>query len=428
MATIDASIPLRAGAGVQPVDLGGIMNNALALQSARQQGQMNALAMQERQGQMERQNRLRNTIAGLPGDATDDQRIGALRQGGFFDEADKLETGILNRKKTEAEVGSKRAETLGKQLDAMKFLSQGVMANPTPQNATLAIDAFERLTGTPMTEERQKLLQLTTPEQVKAWAAGHALTADKLLPQIQTRNTGATTDTLAIDPLTGQPRVTGSVRNTVSPDAQLQANVTMRGQNMTNERAREANTIARGGKVAENETALRKEFADLPEVKNLKAAFPAFAAVRDAATRNNSQADINLIYGLAKLYDPTSVVREGEYATIANSQAIPEWLKSQAQRLAGGGRLTPETKRQILTEAEGRIASFEQQYTGAQQTYQTVAQRRGLNPENIFTPVGREAEKKSRADVARVANDADYDRLPSGAVFVGPDGVQRRKP
>lgn len=38
-------------------------------------------------------------------------------------------------------------------------------------------------------------------------------------PTIQTRNTGGSTDTLAIDPMTGKVTVTNSVRNTMSPDA-----------------------------------------------------------------------------------------------------------------------------------------------------------------------------------------------------------------
>jgi hypothetical protein len=60
-----------------------------------------------------------------------------------------------------------------------------------------------------------------------------------LAPNVQTRNTGGTTDTLAIDPLTGRPQVTGSVRNTQSPDSVASNAVQIRGQNLTDARARE---------------------------------------------------------------------------------------------------------------------------------------------------------------------------------------------
>ena len=141
-------------------------------------------------------------------------------------------------------------------------------------------------------------------------------------------------------------------------------------------------------KTFENETALRKEFNTLPEVVGYKAAIPAFKAVQDAATRLTPQSDINIIYGIAKLYDPTSVVREGEYATIANSQAIPERIKSLAQQLQGKGKLTPETRAQLMVEARQRIGTLQGEYNGAKSTYEGIAKKRQLDTGNVFAPVG----------------------------------------
>ena len=141
-------------------------------------------------------------------------------------------------------------------------------------------------------------------------------------------------------------------------------------------------------KTFENETALRKEFNTLPEVVGYKAAIPAFKAVQDAATRLTPQSDINIIYGIAKLYDPTSVVREGEYATIANSQAIPERIKSLAQQIQGKGKLTPETRAQLMVEARQRIGTLQGEYNGAKSTYEGIAKKRQLDTGNVFAPVG----------------------------------------
>jgi hypothetical protein len=140
--------------------------------------------------------------------------------------------------------------------------------------------------------------------------------------------------------------------------------------------------------VSKLETDLRKEFNDLPQTKKFINAAPAYNAIVDASTRNNKQADINLVYGLAKLYDPDSVVREGEYDTIARSQTIPEWLKGQAASLTGmGGKLTPATRTQILQEARGRLSSYETEYNAARQTYEGIATQRGANPQNVFVPI-----------------------------------------
>lgn len=149
-------------------------------------------------------------------------------------------------------------------------------------------------------------------------------------------------------------------------------------------RSRDANLIASRGKVIDTSTGLRKEFEDLPEVKGYKMAVPAYKAVVDAATRNTTQSDINLVYGIAKLYDPTSVVREGEYATVAKSPNIPEKIKGYAQYLAGGGRLTEAVKKQIVAEAQGRMQSYEGEFTAARTNYEDIARRAGGDPSLVF--------------------------------------------
>lgn len=175
---------------------------------------------------------------------------------------------------------------------------------------------------------------------------------------------------------------------TNSPDALLGANVTMRGQNMTDARSRDANAISSGNKLTEQETAMRKEFEGLPEVKSYKQAFPAYSGIVDAAKRSTPMADINMVYGLAKLYDPNSVVREGEYATVANSPTIPERVKGWAQYIGGGGKLTDQVKRQILAEAQGRIGSYEAEASKARDSFTGIVKRNGLNPDNVFASFG----------------------------------------
>lgn len=220
-----------------------------------------------------------------------------------------------------------------------------------------------------------------------------AVAPKDLLPNIQTRNTGGSTDTLAVNPLTGMPTMTGSVTNTQSPDNKASVGASYANASAVRDQAQAVRDAAKITTRSSDETGLRKEFADLPEVKKYKNAIPAYQSIVNAAKINNPQADINLIYGLAKLYDPDSVVREGEYDTIANSQSIPEWLKGQAQRLAGGGRLTQETKGQILEQAGIRVGAYKSEVAGAQESYDKIARGRGLDPANVFPAVGGQMAK-----------------------------------
>jgi hypothetical protein len=67
------------------------------------------------------------------------------------------------------------------------------------------------------------------PGQQAAWVRNHLMNSlsgeaklKALMPQMQAINTGGTTNIVAIDPMTGQPTVTGTMQNTVSPDTLVQ--------------------------------------------------------------------------------------------------------------------------------------------------------------------------------------------------------------
>jgi len=225
--------------------------------------------------------------------------------------------------------------------------------------------------------------QTSTPEGFAKWKQGAMLTAEQLIKQ-----TSPDANTVL------QAQV--SRQNNADTNATSRANnaatnaTTQRGQNMTDARQRDQNQINASGKITEASTQLRKEFEQLPEVKNFKQALPAYNGIEDAAARSSPQADINLVYGIAKLYDPNSVVREGEYATVANSPNVPERVKGYIQYVQGGGKLSQKTKDQILTEARSRMQAFEDQYTGARTNYEDIAKRSGGDPTLLFP-----AEQKS---------------------------------
>jgi hypothetical protein len=133
-----------------------------------------------------------------------------------FAESDKAETDMFKS----------RGEVLTKYLGSVNEYATRVMANPDPMIAEASLNAMEQTAKvlglneviSDITAQRQVLARLTTPEQIKQWAAGHALKADKLLPSIQKSNIGGETITEAVDTLTGVPTRTGVVQNTQSPD------------------------------------------------------------------------------------------------------------------------------------------------------------------------------------------------------------------
>jgi hypothetical protein len=146
-----------------------------------------------------------------------------VAQGGRGSKLPGIQKQFADADNAAADVGKKKADTLKEFLGAGKAAMGRVFAMPSLESANAALDEMEqhaRMLGLPTAsigQQRQMLAGFTSADQIKQWAAGQAMAADKLLPTIQTRNTGATTDTLAIDPLSGVGKVTGSVRNTMSP-------------------------------------------------------------------------------------------------------------------------------------------------------------------------------------------------------------------
>lgn len=152
----------------------------------------------------------------------------------------------------------------------------------------------------------------------------------------------------------------------------------------------------------EDADALRKEFAALPEVKNYKEVVPIIKAARNAA--DTPQGDINLIYAAGKIYDPNSVVREGELSLALKSQALQDKLGGYLAQVTGGGRLTPHARQALLAELNTRVKEHESMYGKAKETYSGIAGKRGYKPEDIFVEIGDAAPQKlSKAEEDELA-------------------------
>lgn len=380
----------------EPVNLMAIAGQAQQLQGMQQQNRLADLAFQDRERAQADAMAQREAVKGFGADTTANYNL--LLGTGNLSAAQNYQKGIAEQQKAATEAKAKELETAKQRLDLAGQAFGFVRANPTLDNALTAIGYLEQNgVWSPEQAQQYRATVQSNPQAIPGLAEQAfrtALDTKEQLLKVSNVDTGGQTITQGVDAVTGQVTQLGSLKNTISPDAQLQATTSMSNaqtaasaQREIAQATRDAATVSkRGG----NETDLRKEFASLPEVKKFKDAIPAYQAIVKASQSNNPQADINLIYGLAKLYDPDSVVREGEYGTIANSQAIPERIKSLAQWLAGGGRLTDETKKQIREQAEIRIGAYRSEVDGARQGYEEIARRNGLTPENVFVPIGQQ--------------------------------------
>jgi hypothetical protein len=186
---------------------------------------------------------------------------------------------------------------------------------------------------------------------------------------------------------------------TVSPDTVYSGDITMRGQDMTNARARDANNIAAtntaSGKVGE----LRKEFNALPQVKAYGEVQPVLQSAREAAGTDNAAADLNLIYAAAKIMDPTSVVRESETSMIVATGSPAQKYQGMFNHILGGGRLTAEMRKNLMREVESRGRGYEAGYQSARKAYEGIANKNNIPLDQVFIEPFASASQQPAARV-----------------------------
>jgi hypothetical protein len=175
---------------------------------------------------------------------------------------------------------------------------------------------------------------------------------------------------------------------------------------------------------------MRKEVSNLPEVKRFGEALPIFRSMVQSHGKDSAAADLDYVYGVAKIFDPDSVVREGEMKLVGSAQSLPEDIKGFIKRVAmGEGRLTPEARLRILEVANTRIGELKGSYDQRTGAYKGISERANIRSDDVL-PQMQEMPQLPRAPqkaagAQRVNSVADAMKLPKGTRFIDPNGVER---
>jgi hypothetical protein len=182
-------------------------------------------------------------------------------------------------------------------------------------------------------------------------------------------------------------------------------------------------------------TEFRKEVYALPEVKRYSTALPIFRSMVENAKNPSSAADLDFVYGIAKIFDPESVVREGEMKLVGHAQSIPEAIKGQMEAaVMGRARLTPEARARILETARVRMGELEGSVNTTIEPYKGRADRAKIRHDDVFPQfqplpeVPKAPQEAAPAELPRVKSVSDALKLPKGTRFIDPNGVERVRP
>lgn len=137
--------------------------------------------------------------------------------------------------------------------------------------------------------------------------------------------------------------------------------------------ARDQRTETRdiGETVFKNSTQLRDQFFKLKQVEDYRASIGAYnSALKTADTPAGDQ---SLIVSYAKLLDPGSTVREGEFETTANTDREIGKIKARLAKefgFEGGGLLSSDARNFIRSEIRGLVENrYRPAYDQAREDY-----------------------------------------------------------
>lgn len=111
-------------------------------------------------------------------------------------------------------------------------------------------------------------------------------------------------------------------------------------------------TIATGGEKPLETRPLIKDLRSRVDnfTKDFKQIDAAYRKVSSAS--DNAVGDMSLVFGIMKLLDPGSTVREGEFATAEQARGVPDTVLNIYNKAIKGERLTPAQRQDFKQEAE----------------------------------------------------------------------------
>jgi len=144
-----------------------------------------------------------------------------------------------------------------------------------------------------------------------------------------------------------------------------------------------------------------------------------FITVRDNFSRikqitsgkPNAATDISLVFSYMKMLDPSSTVREGEYATAANAAGIPDQIKNAYNKAKDGQFLTPQQRQSFAAQAAQLYKGQMGSQRDLESQFKDIAKNSNARPDQVVIDYSLEgAEKRRSAAFAKATADLPGDQ------------------
>jgi len=132
---------------------------------------------------------------------------------------------------------------------------------------------------------------------------------------------------------------------------------------------------------------LRAEIAGNETAKNYALIKPSLQAMQKYAQDDTLASDLPFVYELVKVLDPGSVVREGEISLAQGARSPLAKFQGTLSAIAGGSRMTPELKQELLSLAYAKGKALRNEYDAFVKPRLSIAESYGIDPSQLAVPV-----------------------------------------
>ena len=365
------------------------MGNALQIKNLMGAGQLQNLQLQQAQQGMEEQQKLRALFGN--GTTPTAEQVSAISptQGAAY-------------AKTLQEQQVRQQQMLKHDDDLIKsFAAQSREELPTltPQNwgqwRQVQMQRASMLTTPQYRDLAMKNLQ-KMPEQFDPNFINSTLAAGQAAPAGHTRQAGGGLS--LVDPNYQQ----GQIDRALASRPQVTTNT----------------TILPPQKTFENEDKLRADYTANPLVKSAAEMSTAFNMIDSAYKRPSAANDLAMATKYMKILDPTSVVRESEFALAVNATGLLDKTMNYAAAVLEGKKLNPTQRKDFYDSAKAINDAFQAERQKVDDQYSEMATGYGLNPKNVIPSL----RNKPKAAAPAPAPAAQQERVIGGKTYVNVNG------
>lgn len=159
-------------------------------------------------------------------------------------------------------------------------------------------------------------------------------------------------------------------------------------QNKINEANLQIETAKEVAKVKEGSnsgfgasTDLRKEFNTRVKADDFMKVSSNYQNIINATP--TAAGDMNMIFSYMKLLDPSSTVREGEFATAQQTAGLPAQVVNQYNKVVSGTRLGQEQRNQFKNEAKNIYQNSANTFNQQKKYFDELAMSQGIDPQYV---------------------------------------------